>query len=269
MNPENEIESPPGKLCAPVAADVRAPGADARHPDNPVAGVLSTGEGYELWAPHYDSAPNPLLALEQRALDPLLPPMAGKAAMDIGCGTGRWLEMLVRAGARPAVGIDLSSAMLHVAGAKPALRNHLARADGRLLPIRSDTAEIILVSFALRHIAELNTFAREIARAAKPGAYCYVTDIHPVAYARGWRVGFRHPRGSAEILSFGHSGADIRKAFRDQGFDLIRVFEPCIGEPEKPIFARAQRLDRFAEVINIPAILICCFERIQLRNRTA
>ena len=269
MNREGEIESPPGRLCAPVAADIVAPGADAHHPDGPAAGVLSASEGYELWAPHYDREPNPLLALEQRTLAALLPPMAGKAAVDIGCGTGRWLEVLVRAGARPAVGVDLSSAMLRVAGAKPALCDHLVRADGRLLPMRSDTADIILVSFALRHIAELTAFAREIARAAKPGACCYVTDLHPVAYARGWRVGFHHPGGPGEILTFGHSGADIREAFRRQGFDLIRVFEPCIGELEKPIFARARRLDRFAEVINIPAILICHFQRIQLRNGTS
>lgn len=269
MNRASEIESPVGKLCAPVAADILAPGADARHPDGPAAGVLSVREGYELWAPYYDSGPNPLLALEQRTLAALLPPMAGKAAVDIGCGTGRWLKVLVRAGARPVLGVDLSSAMLRAAGAKPALRDHLVRADGRLLPIRSHTAEIILVSFALRHIAELTAFAREIARVAKPGACCYVTDLHPVAYARGWRVGFRHPGGSGEILTFGHSGADIREAFRGQGFDLIQVFEPCIGEPEKPIFAQARRLDRFAEVIDIPAIVICCFQRIQLRNGTS
>lgn len=269
MNRASEIESPRGKLCASVAADMLAPDADARHPDGPSAGILSAREGYDLWAPHYDSEPNPLLALEQRTLAALLPPLAGKAAVDIGCGTGRWLEVLVRGGARPVVGVDLSSAMLRVAGAKPALRDHLVRADGRLLPMRSGTAEIILVSFALRHIAELTAFAREIARAAKPGACCYVTDLHPVAYARGWRTGFRHPGGPAEILTFAHSCADIREAFRSQGFDLIRVFEPCVGEPEKPIFAQALKLDRFAEVINIPAILICCFQRIQLRNGTS
>lgn len=269
VNRASEIESPLGKLCAPVAVDILEPDADARHPDGPAAGILSAREGYALWAPHYDSEPNPLLALEQRTLAALLPPMAGKAAVDIGCGTGRWLEVLVQAGARPAVGVDLSSAMLRVAGAKPILCDHLVRADGRLLPMRSGVAEIIFVSFALRHIAELTAFAREIARVAKPGACCYVTDIHPIAYARGWRAGFRHPGGPAEIVTLAHSDTDIREAFRSQGFALIRVFEPCIGEPEKPIFARAQRLDRFAEVIDIPAILICCFQRIQLRDGTS
>jgi malonyl-CoA O-methyltransferase len=239
-----------------------------RAPDPPVHGapVLSASEGYALWAPNYDSDPNPLLALEQRALSALLPFLAGKAALDIACGTGRWLQALVRGGARPAIGVDLSSAMLRVAGTKPLLKGCLMRADVRSLPLGFSLADIILISFAACHIAELTALAGELARVAKRGAYCYLTDLHPAAYARGWRVGFRQPGGPGEILTFGHSGADIREAFCSQGFDVIRFYEHSLGEPERPTFARAGRLDRFAEVAGIPAVLICHFQRRQIGN---
>src|SRR5438093_9518271 len=67
--------------------------------------VLSE-EGYELWAPAYDRDPNHLLALEERTLKPLLPDLTGQQVLDLGCGTGRWLELLLDLAARRAVGVD-------------------------------------------------------------------------------------------------------------------------------------------------------------------
>ncbi|PYV20619.1 MAG: hypothetical protein DMG27_22585 [Acidobacteria bacterium] len=89
--------------------------------------VLSE-EGYELWAPAYDRDPNHLLALEERTLKPLLPDLAGQQVLDLGCGTGRWLELLLDLGARRAVGVDRSRAMLRVAATKPRLRGRLVEA---------------------------------------------------------------------------------------------------------------------------------------------
>ena len=37
---------------------------------------LSPAEGYRLWATTYDDEPNPMLSLEQRILEPLLPSLA-------------------------------------------------------------------------------------------------------------------------------------------------------------------------------------------------
>jgi len=75
-------------------------------------------DGYERWAPTYDDFPNPLLAREQRHILPLVPDLRNRCALDLACGTGRWLTRLVASGAGPAVGVDLSSAMLRVAGDK-------------------------------------------------------------------------------------------------------------------------------------------------------
>src|SRR5579863_3159981 len=90
---------------------------------------VSVEEGYERWAETYDDAPNPLLHLEERKLTALLPDLDGKCALDLACGTGRWLEKLLGMGARLQVGVDFSAAMLRVAGKKSALHGRLARAD--------------------------------------------------------------------------------------------------------------------------------------------
>ena len=49
---------------------------------------------FAAWAEVYDNDPNPLLALEERYLTRLLPDIQGKNALDVGCGTGRWLQRL-------------------------------------------------------------------------------------------------------------------------------------------------------------------------------
>src|SRR5262245_20711770 len=76
-------------------------------------------EGYERWAPAYDLTVNPVLALEERHIMPLLGTFEKGAVLDLACGTGRWLQKLVDRGAGIGVGIDSSAAMLRVANEKP------------------------------------------------------------------------------------------------------------------------------------------------------
>src|SRR5215831_6355504 len=50
--------------------------------------VLRPSEGYDRWAVTYDSALNPLLALEERCVFPLLPALQNLRVLDLACGTG-------------------------------------------------------------------------------------------------------------------------------------------------------------------------------------
>src|SRR6516162_6089878 len=79
---------------------------------------LAPLDGYQLWARTYDHEHNPMLSIEQRILESLLPPLRGLDIVDLGCGTGRWLEAAKNASARSLAGVDISSEMLEVARAK-------------------------------------------------------------------------------------------------------------------------------------------------------
>ena len=57
---------------------------------------LTPREGYGRWAENYDGEDNPLVALEEPLVDPLLGDVAGARAIDIGCGTGRGEELAAK-----------------------------------------------------------------------------------------------------------------------------------------------------------------------------
>jgi len=224
---------------------------------------VSVREGYERWASTYDCAPNPLLNLEERKLAPLLPILNGKHVLDLACGTGRWLERLVARGAGFGVGVDTSTAMLHIAGKKAVTVGRLAQADCLRLPFRPAVFDLVICSFALGHILDLNALACQLAGVMKPQSELFVTDLHPEAYARGWRTGFREAGEVVQIEMLHRTAEAIVRVFHTAGFECLTHVPLCLGEPEKPIFVRAGKEDQFKAACRVPAVLLCQFKRVR------
>jgi ubiquinone/menaquinone biosynthesis C-methylase UbiE len=227
----------------------------------PAPSLVSVEEGYARWAATYDRTPNPLLALEERCLLPLLPKIAGKRVLDLACGTGRWLEKLSAAAPELAIGVDQSAAMLGVARVKSAIRERLARAECLHLPFKDSAFDLAICSFALEHMGNLRRLATEWSRVLQPHADFYVTELHPTAYAAGWRTGFRDPQGSMQIETTAHSVEEVATVFNSAGFELTQAMECFIGEPERPIFASAGKERFFDTARAVPAIVILHFRR--------
>ena len=120
--------------------------------------MISAREGYALWADHWDATPSPIVALEERTLLPWIEGMRPRRAIDVGCGTGRWLRRL------PAIGIDASLPMLAVARRKPGLHGRLAAADAAALPIATGCADLVLCTLTLGHVRDHAAALREFAR---------------------------------------------------------------------------------------------------------
>jgi malonyl-CoA O-methyltransferase len=222
---------------------------------------VSVEEGYERWAPSYDDTPNPLLNLEERKLAALLPDITGKRFLDLGCGTGRWLQKISAQRTCMGVGVDFSMAMLGVAREKTALRGRLANADCLSLPFHASVFGLVICSFALGHIRDLTAMLRELARVAIAGADVFVTDLHPEAYARGWRTGFRDSRSAVQIEFWPRTAEEVVRAFYSAGFECLTHVPLCLGEPEKAIFAQAGKIRLFAPACQVPAVLVCHFKR--------
>lgn len=219
-------------------------------------------EGYERWAPTYDDAPNPLLAREERYLLPLLGDMSKKSVLDLACGTGRWLERVAARGSKSAVGIDRSSAMLRVARRKDGIRQRLVEAASENLPFSTASFDLAICSFALGHIEDLEAMVHELARVVRLGADVFVSDLHPEAYQRGWRVGFRDGAAAVQIEMRSRSVEKIVEAFCSNGFECRTHVTLFLSEPEEPLFAKAGKSHLFAESCRLPAVLVCRFRRL-------
>jgi ubiquinone/menaquinone biosynthesis C-methylase UbiE len=228
---------------------------------------VSVAEGYERWAATYDQAPNPLLHLEARKLATLLPSLSGKRVLDLACGTGRWLERISAQAHDSAVGVDLSAAMLRVAAKKRAVVGRLAQADCLNLPFRSAVFDQVVCSFALGHIHTLGAVVGELARVTKSGGDVFVSDLHPEAYAQGWRTGFRDPSSAVQIEMSPHTAEEIIRAFYSGGFECLTHLPLCLGEPEKPIFAQAEKRHLFKPACQVPAVLVCHFRLMRSDTR--
>ncbi len=224
--------------------------------------AISVAEGYARWAPTYDHVPNPLLEREQRHLLPLLSDLHGKRVLDLACGTGRWLKTLMQQGGESGVGVDCSIAMLQVGARQDCITGKLARATCERLPFRAAVFDIAICSFALGHVEDLSATVRELARITKAGADIFVSDLHPEAYARGWRVGFRDGCDAFEIEILHREAEEIAHVFCSNGFESLSCQGLCLGEPERRIFARAGKAHLFAQACQFPAVLVCHFKRL-------
>jgi len=227
---------------------------------------VSVEEGYARWAATYDQTPNPLLALEQRCLRPLIPDVAGKCVLDLACGTGRWLEKLLAAKPSLGIGIDLSLPMLEVAQQKATMAGRLARADCLQLPFPSDVFDLAVCSFAVEHIRNLSGVAAEWSRVLKHSADLFITGLHPAAYATGWRAGFRDGQDAMQIDAVPHSAKEMIALFLGAGFELRHTLECFVGEPERPLFAYSGKERLFDAARGVPAIMISHFRRCAMNS---
>src|SRR5688572_28249203 len=86
----------------------------ARDASSPLRSSLRrTLEAYERWAATYSPSPhNPLMQVEQAGMLQYWPEVAGKRALDLACGTGRYARLLAQGHADRVVALDFSAAML-------------------------------------------------------------------------------------------------------------------------------------------------------------
>ena len=218
---------------------------------------LTALDGYRLWAGSYDREPNPMLALEQRILEPLLPPLKGLDIVDIGCGTGRWLQIAKDAGARKLLGIDLSPEMLDRAQAKLGDATTLWCGEYANAPIAKASADLILCNFVLSYINDPAAFLTFAATGLRSGRSLFLTDLHPAtASALGWRRGVRVQKELQEIRTYNWTLEAILQFCRDAGFELRLLLEPGFGREERSIFKENGKVDYFDEIHEYPAIYI-------------
>jgi SAM-dependent methyltransferase len=98
---------------------------------------------------------------------------AGRRTLDVACGAGFGLEMLVDAGAR-AIGLDLgASALAEARRARPGVR--LVRADALRLPLPDASVEVVVSMETIEHVPDAMRLLSEFRRILVPGGTLVVS----------------------------------------------------------------------------------------------
>ncbi len=97
---------------------------------------------------------------------------SGTTVLDLACGTGDFLKLLVDDGHR-AVGMDLSWGML--AANRTGLP--LTQADGAHLPVATASFDGITCGYALRNFTELQAVFHEFGRIVRPGGRISLLEV--------------------------------------------------------------------------------------------
>ncbi len=210
--------------------------------------TLEPRQAYELLASTYDNVPNPMLALEQRVMIPLLPPLPGAAVIDAAAGTGRWASYC-QARSAHTIAADFCFDMLARAP-RPAVL-----ADVERLPFPDGAADLTICAFALGYAPACLS---ELARITRRGGVVLASDMHPDATRRGWTRTFRH---GADVIEVAHQRYDLED-LRVIGLKLDCLIEPKFGERERALFARAGKLAMFEEAARLPAIFVARWTKI-------
>jgi cytosine/adenosine deaminase-related metal-dependent hydrolase/ubiquinone/menaquinone biosynthesis C-methylase UbiE len=211
--------------------------------------------GFDRWAEVYDGQPNPLIALEERVLSHLLPPLRGRDVLDAGCGTGRWLDRVALSEPRSLTGVDVSVAMLDKARIKLGAKAMLHHTDCTHLPVNAASCDVLFCSFVLSYISDLKDFATECARVMRTAGVVLLSDMHPVTAAeRGWKRSFRSDGASLRLTTHLQALPSIIDAFQASGFEVDNRLEPCFDAPEGRLFIAAGKLAEFKSLAGVPAI---------------
>lgn len=202
-----------------------------RMPPRIDAAPLAASEAYALWADSYPPwAHNPLMQVEQAVVAPIIAASAPRRALDVGSGTGRYLPVLAAAGARVAVAVDASMAML----ARQTAGRPRVCGSACCLPFRDARFDLVCSSLMAGDLPDVSEWVAEAARVLKPGGHLVYSDFHPAWREAGWRRTFRTPDGAErELEYFPHAIDDHLAALERAALEVRAIREP--RGPARPL----------------------------------
>jgi ubiquinone/menaquinone biosynthesis C-methylase UbiE len=223
--------------------------------------LLSSSEAYRVWAPSYDTDSNPLLALEERTIQDLLPDVCSKTVLDVGCGTGR---SMIRYGVRGArtFGADPSPEMLAEARKKPQISTSVVLADASCLPFANQVADLTVCSFALSYFRDILQSVNELARVTKRSGHVVISDLHPDAAANGWTRSFRVGQNTYEIAHRTYDNEELHSVLRNARLHILTQEESGFAEPERPIFVAAGKEHAYPALMGRPAVRVTVCQKV-------
>ena len=187
---------------------------------------MNVQQAYNVWADNYDTVVNKTRDLEGRALRTVLSENYYDTALEIGCGTGKNTEWLLKK-AKNLVAADFSEEMLMKAKEKITAPNVVFHPmDMRQKwAFENDTFDLITCSLALEHIENIGFVFQEVQRVLKPNGHFYFGEFHPFKQYQGSKARFDTENGVFELECFVHHVSDFFQAGIQNGLICVDTKE--------------------------------------------
>jgi ubiquinone/menaquinone biosynthesis C-methylase UbiE len=210
-----------------------------------------TLRAYERWAPIYPPvAHNPLMRVEESAMQARWPEISGRRALDLACGSGRYTRLLAQAGARHVVAMDFCEPMLkQVKDATRVCGNMMS------LPFAGGVFDVVISGLALGHASDVRPWMREIARVLTPGGTLLYSDFHPEAARAGLTRSFKDQDNQTCTVPHHCFDPDLqREALTRAGMQIQLTHEVRVGDELREPFARCEEF--YSRWHGLPIVLI-------------
>ncbi len=203
--------------------------------------AIETRKAYERWAPVYPpTAHNPLMRVEQQAMLDQWPPVAGRRALDLACGTGRYAALL--SGDKASYVVALDSCLPMLSQVSPARR---VCADMMRLPFVDGAFDVVICGLALGHATSAQDWMTEIARVLSPGGTLLYSDFHPEAARAGLTRSFKDQNDrTCTVPHCCHEPAAQWDAAAAAGLAIETVREVRVGFELREAFPKSEEFYR-------------------------
>ncbi len=111
----------------------------------------------------------------------MLDPRPYESILDIGCGSGFYLQEIARAGCR-AIGLDVSLQYLLQSSRRLGPSVQLIAGDAACIPIRDNTIDKVLITEVIEHVPSYLDVIREVQRVLKTGGRAIFTTPNRYSY---------------------------------------------------------------------------------------
>lgn len=142
--------------------------------------------------------------------------------LDLGCGTGRSLELIENRIQGEAIGVDYSEAMIEEALENKPNSSGLIRSDARSIPLPDNSVDGIFMSLSLTAMPEPEKVVSEVNRVAKDNGTVVVIDT-TVPESKLVKRAYRR------IARW--NGADVKRILNDEfeSVETVREFDMGLG----------------------------------------
>jgi ubiquinone/menaquinone biosynthesis C-methylase UbiE len=179
---------------------------------------------YDRWARTYENDRNRTRELAAIVLRDSDLPIAGRAVIEIGCGTGHNTAWLAER-ATSVLALDFSEGMLRQARSQvTSPRVRFARHDIQSpWPAADQSADLVVAMLVFEHIEHLRPVFAEAARGLRPAGELFVCELHPARQKIGRRAEFIDPvTGEREnVQAFLHDTSDFVDGGRHAGLEVV------------------------------------------------